>query len=826
MYKKWKNKTLGYTLLWTLPVYVVAVVFMLPDFSPYLTELQFEKKDHNSTEYFVDLDNDNRPEKVSFIFENNLPYIHVTNSYGKVIGQYNSTKPFEPKREAFFCDYNRDNIKEILFFTQHHDSIFLNTIVFSNLPTSPLKKDLWSYRPEKFVSTIKQNHLGGFDFELHSNIAPMDINADGFDEFFVQINAGYSFLPRNLLAYDIQNDSLLLSPRNGIYTLPAKIHYFKQINQKLILNSNFVVSNYKPWADPIQYPDTIGWLSVLDSTLNYWFKPKKIAGAHEFVYLTALNRNDSTYIAACFPHGIRSEQYIIRLYDTNGREVEQKVLSQKKMGNLFHIASTNETERIILRNHKGEVFILNNKLQLTKKIQAFSNQRILHTYNVDLNQDGSAEFILLSDAKIFIAPNDFNSIISLDLPNPAFKPHTLLRRNNRVQVYFKGTQNDDWYFLTYRKNPIHTFRVFIFIFLFVLILAFIYFLIYIRTKNLEKENQKLAEIIRERTQKIENQKNELSRTNQKLLELADFKELMTSMIVHDLKNPLTAILAYSNNNMELDPAKLKAKSIEMLNLISSMLDVYKYEKSKMQINPEPLDTNKLIQEIIADFTPLIAERSITMQLIIPKQSTLFGEKIILKRVIENLLSNAIKYTPTNGTIKIKAEQHTNTLTIIKVIDSGEGIPVSVQKKLFTPFLQHNQKSLGTTTSTGLGLAFCKIAIDAHQGKIGVRSQTGKGAEFWFTVPGKIENNQTRSLEYSNTSISLNFNDDERTILEPFKTELFETEIFEISKILSIAKKIKTTPNEQVQKWVTHWLDAAYSNNQKKFVELLQILKSI
>src|SRR6266536_3039983 len=99
---------------------------------------------------------------------------------------------------------------------------------------------------------------------------------------------------------------------------------------------------------------------------------------------------------------------------------------------------------------------------------------------------------------------------------------------------------------------------------------------------------------------------------------------------------------------------------------------------------------------------------------------------------ENLISNALKFTKSDGTIRISVERNEADVTI-SVSDNGEGIPRDRHEHIFEKF---GQTSSGRRHrhSTGLGLAFCRLAVEAHQGKIGVQSEPGKGSTFWFTLP--------------------------------------------------------------------------------------------
>jgi len=105
---------------------------------------------------------------------------------------------------------------------------------------------------------------------------------------------------------------------------------------------------------------------------------------------------------------------------------------------------------------------------------------------------------------------------------------------------------------------------------------------------------------------------------------------------------------------------------------------------------------------------------------------------VIRRILENLISNALKFTKSDGIIRINVRRNGGN-AIISVIDDGEGIPPDEQEHIFEKFGQTHSGGKHRH-STGLGLAFCRLGVEAHHGKIGVESEPGKGSTFWFTLP--------------------------------------------------------------------------------------------
>jgi signal transduction histidine kinase len=123
---------------------------------------------------------------------------------------------------------------------------------------------------------------------------------------------------------------------------------------------------------------------------------------------------------------------------------------------------------------------------------------------------------------------------------------------------------------------------------------------------------------------------------------------------------------------------------------------------------------------------------------------------VIRRILENLISNALKFTKSDGTIRINVER-TGADVAISVSDNGEGIPRDQHEHIFEKFGQTNS-GRQHRHSTGLGLAFCRLAVEAHQGKIGVQSEPEKGSTFWFTLPTRDQS----GVNYAGNTQPANF----------------------------------------------------------------------
>lgn len=234
------------------------------------------------------------------------------------------------------------------------------------------------------------------------------------------------------------------------------------------------------------------------------------------------------------------------------------------------------------------------------------------------------------------------------------------------------------------------------------------------------------------------------------------KEDFTSAIVHELRSPLTAIKAGSALMIEekttMTPEQqekmlhiINQQSERMLSDINSLLDAAKLESGHFTIFPKAQDVKEILEESLGLFAAEIKQKGISTNIEVePHLSMGYCDPIRTEQVVNNLLSNAIKFTPTGGTILLKARKHvneylpktkTNPGIIISVSDSGVGIPKEKQANLFSKFAQiENIGYIHGTEGTGLGLYIAKGIVEAHGGNIFLQSIPQHGTTVSFTLP--------------------------------------------------------------------------------------------
>ncbi len=224
--------------------------------------------------------------------------------------------------------------------------------------------------------------------------------------------------------------------------------------------------------------------------------------------------------------------------------------------------------------------------------------------------------------------------------------------------------------------------------------------------------------------------------------LTQVKEDFTNIMVHELRSPLTAIKASSeflSSQANFTPEEKKRlvemiseSSKKMLDKIALILDSAKMDAGLFTIRKTESDLKKLIDNRIATFTPLAAEKSINIKVEVDPGIPLFSfDPARIDEVLNNLLSNSLKFTPLNGTISIKANTISDKV-LVSVADTGEGISKENQSKLFTKYQQAPGED--EHVGTGLGLYVVKEVVERHGGIVSLKSEVGKGTTIAFTLP--------------------------------------------------------------------------------------------
>ncbi|HEY9694095.1 MAG TPA: ATP-binding protein [Oculatellaceae cyanobacterium] len=235
---------------------------------------------------------------------------------------------------------------------------------------------------------------------------------------------------------------------------------------------------------------------------------------------------------------------------------------------------------------------------------------------------------------------------------------------------------------------------------------------------------------------------EINNTLQREKELNELKSSFISMTSHEFRTPLSTVLLSAemleHYTDKLSPDK-KQKLFQqigsgisrMIQLLDDVLSINKADAGKIEFNPVSLNLEDLCQELLAEMQLTAGDKHTIVFMMCGDCSNAVIDEALLRHILTNLLSNAIKYSPQGGKINFQLSCHNFEATFL-IQDSGIGIPVEDQKRLFESF--HRAKNVGNIKGTGLGLSIVKRMVDLHQGTITVESEVGVGTKFIVTVP--------------------------------------------------------------------------------------------
>jgi PAS domain S-box-containing protein len=236
-------------------------------------------------------------------------------------------------------------------------------------------------------------------------------------------------------------------------------------------------------------------------------------------------------------------------------------------------------------------------------------------------------------------------------------------------------------------------------------------------------------------------------------ELEQKREDMTHTMVHDLRDPLSNSL-FALEMLKGDLSVIESpesdqllevtveQTMKTLRLVDEILEISRLKNGiEMLISRTAFSLAEVIERVIESQAPRATERQLTLQYDFPESMPLaWSDMNLIERVLQNLLDNSIKFSPTGGTVQVEVNLvqdnglASGTHLLVSVTDEGPGIPIDLQERIFEKFVTGPIKGSGT----GLGLAYCKMAMTALDGSIWVENRSGRGAEFSFSLPVAFE----------------------------------------------------------------------------------------
>lgn len=246
--------------------------------------------------------------------------------------------------------------------------------------------------------------------------------------------------------------------------------------------------------------------------------------------------------------------------------------------------------------------------------------------------------------------------------------------------------------------------------------------------------------------KVEERTKELTQALNDVNVISKRKSEFVSSVSHELRTPLTSIKGYASillagklgkvpQDIYERLEKINRHSDELVHMVNDLLDISRIESGKVVMRLEPHNLNSVVAKIADLLAVQLKERQIEFSMnIAADANTVYVDQSQIERVFINLIGNALKFTPANGNITVSSRKEPGKMIQIDITDTGCGIPEESQAAIFEEFYRVDNAINQEVKGTGLGLALVKNIIEAHGGKIWVKSKIGSGSTFSFTLP--------------------------------------------------------------------------------------------
>lgn len=260
---------------------------------------------------------------------------------------------------------------------------------------------------------------------------------------------------------------------------------------------------------------------------------------------------------------------------------------------------------------------------------------------------------------------------------------------------------------------------------------------------LQAENEELKTQLKAQTA-------ELGEARAEALHAMELKAQFMANISHELRTPLSGVLGMAELLKEMPLTSDQEELVNyiyvsaagLVDVVNSLLDFSRLQSGKLRIEKSKFSVQKVLQDTRDSFADVAGRKDLQLQLSIGKDvpESVIGDELRVRQVLSGLTNNAIKFSE-RGTIRIQAQlvKKFDDMAVVRFVvkDSGIGIPVSEQERIFMPFVQVDGSSTRRYGGVGLGLPICKLLVQLMSGSMSLTSSAGKGSNFSFTLPLEV-----------------------------------------------------------------------------------------
>jgi|GEM_PF-7038934 len=323
------------------------------------------------------------------------------------------------------------------------------------------------------------------------------------------------------------------------------------------------------------------------------------------------------------------------------------------------------------------------------------------------------------------------------------------------------------------------------------------------------------------------QNHQIATQNTQLKSLSEFKDVWTQMVAHDMKNSLNTIIGYSAHALEDQRMhRINQSGQVMLNLVTNMLDIQKFEEASVVLDRTPVQVLELVEKVKSRVAFLYQMEHVLLEVEIPEGIEVQVDRAMMERVLVNLLSNAAKYSEAGSRVTVRWQAQ-DSGSLLQVIDQGEGIAEADLPHIFEKFYQVDARSTGFAASNGLGLTFCKLAVEAHGGTLSVASQVGEGTTFSVLFPAEyteVTEEIAPVLATEPTEEVALLSAREEEALAPLRHKFQALRVYEAVDIFDLLEGL---PAELKQsEWKRQIEQSVKTGNAEHYASLVQVVRGV